>query len=233
MLHPDFFSFLTRSGNYRLIVSTNGHFLSEEKVAILASSCLTEIIVSLDGMDRATYSDYRCGGDFEVVAEGIRNLSAAIRMKRSSLKLTIQYLVTRNNEHQIPRVREFAAETNAKLRLKSMQICSEDHIPYWQPRERRFSRYEATDGKYGIRSTLPDRCARIWFNPVVTWEGLVVPCCFDKDARFVMGDLRKNSFSEIWNGKEYRNFRRMVSSGRSEIEICKNCTSGMKFNIIR
>ena len=79
-----------------------------------------------------------------------------------------------------------------------------------------------------IRSSLPDRCARLWFNPVITWDGKVLPCCFDKDADHIMGDLNQESFRDIWNGAKYRLFRRILLSDRSSIEICRNCTSGLK-----
>jgi radical SAM protein with 4Fe4S-binding SPASM domain len=75
---------------------------------------------------------------------------------------------------------------------------------------------------------MPDNCARLWFNPVVTWDGKVLPCCFDKDAEHIMGDLSQESFREIWNGPRYRVFRKAILKDRSMIEICRNCSSGLK-----
>jgi hypothetical protein len=43
-----------------------------------------------------------------------------------------------------------------------------------------------------------------------------------------MGDLTVDSFREIWNGPRYRVFRRAILKDRSMIEICRNCTSGLK-----
>jgi radical SAM protein with 4Fe4S-binding SPASM domain len=74
---------------------------------------------------------------------------------------------------------------------------------------------------------MPNRCARLWFNPVITWDGKVIPCCFDKDAKFIMGDLNQDSFREIWNGPRYRVFRKAILKDRSMTEICTNCTSGL------
>jgi radical SAM protein with 4Fe4S-binding SPASM domain len=108
-----------------------------------------------------------------------------------------------------------------------MQIINSDKIKLWLPVDRKFRRYEEIDGKYVIKSKLPDSCARLWFNPVITWDGKVIPCCFDKDAEHIMGDFTINSFRDIWNGPRYRVFRRVILSDRNMIKICSNCTSGL------
>ena len=61
---------------------------------------------------------------------------------------------------------------------------------------------------------------------VITWDGKVIPCCFDKDAKHSMGTLANTSFTEIWNSDNYKNFRKSVLTSRSEIEMCKNCSEG-------
>jgi radical SAM protein with 4Fe4S-binding SPASM domain len=63
---------------------------------------------------------------------------------------------------------------------------------------------------------------------VITWNGAVVPCCFDKDAKHVMGDLKQKTLKEIWANNSYKDFRLKLSKGRNEIDICNNCTEGCK-----
>ncbi len=233
MMHPGFFSFPGLAGDISTVVSTNGHFLSAENSVKLARSGLKKLIVSLDGMDQETYSEYRKNGDFNRVIEGIRNVSAAISGMRSPLKLEIQFLVNKFNEHQIVEAKRFAALTGAKLRLKSMQVIESQDPGRWMPAADKFRRYTRASGNFRIRSRLPDRCMRLWFNPVVTWDGKVIPCCFDKDAEFVMGDLKNESFRSIWNGPAYKDFRKKILSGRNKIAICTNCTSGLNRKIKR
>jgi radical SAM protein with 4Fe4S-binding SPASM domain len=228
LLHPGFLSFIRNSGNISTVLSTNGHFLSEENSEKIVKSGLSKLIISLDGLDQYTYSAYRIGGNVGTVKDGIRNISDARRKHNSSLKIEIQILVNKLNEHQIPRMRKLAAWYNASLKLKSMQIINKNSFDSWLPLDGKFRRYRIRNGEYEIKSSLPGRCARLWFNPVVTWDGKVIPCCFDKDADHIMGDLNQESFNEIWNGSKYRLFRRVLMSDRSAIEICRNCTSGLK-----
>lgn len=228
MMHPEFFSFLEKCKKINTTVATNGHFLSAGNADKLVRSGLKKLIISLDGMDKATYSLYRVNGDFDTVLEGIRNVSEAKKKSSSPIKVIIQFLVNKNNEHQISQVKHFSGEIKANLKLKSMQIINSDTFEKWLPSIKKFCRYEITEGEYRIKSLFPNRCARLWFNPVITWDGKVVPCCFDKDADHILGDLNEDSFQEIWNGPKYRIFRRSLISGRYLTDICRNCTSGLK-----
>jgi radical SAM protein with 4Fe4S-binding SPASM domain len=228
MLHPEFSSFIRNCRNIKTVMSTNGHFLSEENSEKLARSGLSKLIISLDGSDQKTYSAYRINGSVKTVLDGINNISVAKKKYNSTLKIEIQLLVNKYNEHQIPQIRKLTASLNASLKLKSMQIINKDSFGSWLPENAKFRRYQIREGEYRIKSSLPDRCARLWFNPVVTWDGKVLPCCFDKEADHIMGDLNQESFREIWNGPKYRLFRRILLSDRSTIGICRNCTSGLR-----
>jgi len=227
MLHPGFFEFLEASHGIKVTVSTNGHFLDENSAEKIARSGLKIIIISLDGMDRETYSLYRKGGEFDKVINGIRNVSRAIRLTGSPLKLEIQFLVNRHNEKQIPSVRRFSKEVNARLKLKSIQIINDENIDYWLPNIEKYSRYRRSNGNYIIRNRFDNHCWRLYLNPVVTWDGKVVPCCFDKNADHIMGDLNESSFREIWHGNMYIDFRNSVLTNRESIGICRVCTSGL------
>jgi radical SAM protein with 4Fe4S-binding SPASM domain len=228
MLHPLFFSFVKNCQRTHTVVSTNGHFLSAENSEKIVKSGLSKLIISLDGMDQCSYSAYRRNGSIHTVIDGLKNVAAAKRKFGSSLKVDIQFLVNKLNEHQIPEVRLLAGSVKASLSLKSMQIINRKDIGTWLPLNGRFGRYKINNGEYVIKNSLPDRCARLWFNPVITWDGNVLPCCFDKNGEYVMGNLNNDSFREIWDGPKYRIFRKSILSGRHMIEICRNCTSGLR-----
>ena len=61
---------------------------------------------------------------------------------------------------------------------------------------------------------------------MVTWDGKIVPCCFDKDAKHEMG--KANEIETVWSGKEYEDFRQDIFSDRKAIKMCTNCSEGTK-----
>ena len=97
------------------------------------------------------------------------------------------------------------------------------------PTNEKYSRYKKTkNGNYVLKNKLFNHCWRMWSSSVVTVDGKLVPCCFDKDAKYKIGDLTKNSFKDIWKSKAYRSLRKEITSNRKEIDICQNCTEGTK-----
>ena len=113
--------------------------------------------------------------------------------------------------------------------LKTAQIYDFKNGSSLIPEQDQYSRYQKNEkGTYSIKNKLENHCWKMWHSCVITWDGKVVPCCFDKDAQYALGDLTRNSFADIWNGKSYQEFRSTLLRSRSEIEICKNCTEGTK-----
>jgi radical SAM protein with 4Fe4S-binding SPASM domain len=194
-------------------------------------SGLDRLIISIDGTTQDTYESYRIGGDLTKVLEGAKSIIAWKKRLRSKTPHVIfQFLVVRHNEHQIPEVYNLAKQIGVdEVKLKTAQIYDYRNGSSLIPQQKKYSRYQhQPDGTYSIKNNLDDHCWKMWSSCVITWDGKVVPCCFDKDAKYVLGDLNHQSFKEIWFGQAYDSFRKSLMKSRSEIEICKNCTEGTK-----
>ncbi|HEX6890650.1 MAG TPA: SPASM domain-containing protein [Chryseolinea sp.] len=232
-LHPDFLAmvkYASKKGIYTA-TSTNAHFFKDETSKSTVESSLDRLIISIDGTSQDTYQSYRIGGSLEKVIEGTRNIIKwRDELKSKTPRVIFQFLVVRQNEHEIPAVYKLADELGVdQVVLKTAQIYDHKHGSALMPTNERYSRYrKKPDGTFEIKNKLLNQCWKMWHSCVITWDGKVVPCCFDKDAHFVLGDLTRNSFNEIWNSKEYNEFRASILRSRSEIEICKNCTEGTK-----
>lgn len=232
-INPDFLDmvqYASQRGIYT-ITSTNGHFLNEENARKTIESGLDRLIISVDGSTQEVYEQYRKSGKLEVVLQGARNVVKwKKKLKSKTPHLIFQFLVVRPNEHQIPEIYQLAEEIGIdEVRLKTAQIYDYAQGNPLIPNQDRYSRYRRqADGSYRIKNQLLNHCWKLWHACVITWDGVVVPCCFDKDAQYRMGNLQEQSLREVWQQQPYREFRQQLMKGRDKIDICTNCTEGCK-----
>ncbi|WP_186757031.1 radical SAM/SPASM domain-containing protein [Echinicola salinicaeni] len=228
-LHPDFLDLVSYADKRKIFTatSTNAHYLNEKTVSKVVSSGLKQLIVSVDGATQTVYERYRIGGNLSRVKSGIQSLIEERKAQNSGYPQVIfQFLVTGENEHEIPKIKELARELEVdELQLKTAQIYDYENGSDLIPSDLRFSRYlPLKNGKWKLKKEIKDKCWRMWQGAVVTWDGDMVPCCFDKDASHVMGNLIKQNLDQVWKNRLYNQFRQQLLSDRSQIEICKNCS---------
>ena len=232
-LHPKFLDlvkYASKKGIYTA-TSTNAHYLSDENAKKTVESGLDRMIISIDGTTQEVYEQYRVGGNLEKVIEGTKNI---VRWKKELKSKTphviFQFLVVKPNEHQLAAVKKLAEELGVnEVGFKTAQIYDYQNGSDLIPSIEKYARYKQnTDGSFDIKNKLLDHCWKMWHSCVITWDGLVVPCCFDKDAEYRLGDLKRKTFKEVWHGEPYQTFRKSLTDSRAEIEMCKNCTEGTK-----
>ncbi len=211
--------------------STNAHYLTDENAKKTIESGLDRLIISIDGTTQETYEQYRVGGQLSKVIEGTKNIIKWKKELRSKTPhIIFQFLVVKPNEHQIEEVKKLAKDLGVdEVGLKTAQIYDYEKGSSLIPDIDEYSRYKKNrDGSYSIKNEMHDNCWKMWHSCVITWDGKVVPCCFDKDAHHQLGDVKDQSFSSLWKGTKYKAFRTSLMKSRDEIEMCKNCTEGTK-----
>lgn len=212
--------------------STNAHYLTDENARKTVESGLDRLIISLDGTTQDVYQQYRVGGKLHKVLEGARNIVKWKKELKSKTPFVFfQFLVVKPNEHQIEDVKRLAKEIGVdEVRFKTAQVYDYENDPNKLiPSIEKFSRYRRNkNGEMQIRNSLNNHCWRLWHATVISWDGLVVPCCFDKDAQHTLGDLKGMSFKEVWHNDNYKRFREQVLMGRKNIDICANCSEGTR-----
>lgn len=233
LIHPEIGRLISIVSRYRLLssLSTNGHFLTEEKSYELIAAGLTHLRISVDGMTPESYAKYRAGGHLAEVQAGAERLLKLRRAMRSRYPLVeLQFIAFRHNLSEIPAFKRWARQVGADIaRIKTAQILELSPAQYeaWIPEEK--SRYErAADGTVRLKGRIPNRCWRLWRAAEVTWDGRVLPCCFDKNAEYAFGAVQNGHFGEVWHNEKAETFRRRVFRARESIDICRNCSEGIR-----
>ena len=211
--------------------STNGHFLTDKNCKKTIESGLKRLIISIDGVDQKSYENYRINGDFSKVIAGTKNIIKwKEKLNSQTPHIIFQFLVVKTNEHLIDEIKALSKSLKInELRLKTAQLYEFKKGNPLMPTNDQYSRYKLNeDGEYELKNKLYNHCWRMWSSAVVTVNGEIVPCCFDKDAVNKIGNLNSEKFKAIWNSQSYNKFRTLILKGRNDIEICKNCSEGSK-----
>ncbi|MGM0530595.1 MAG: radical SAM/SPASM domain-containing protein [Bacteroidota bacterium] len=216
-----------RKKNVYTCISTNGHFLTPGNCKEIIRSGTDRLIISLDGADQETYKKYRINGELQKVKEGINNLNREKRNHRASNPLiVIQSLVFKHNQHQLDEIKKMAGRLGAdRISFKSAQIYNYREESSLIPESRKYSRYSSNaGGGFYPKNKLKNRCFRIWNSCVVTFDGRMLPCCFDKKGEYPLADLSKQHFADGWSSSAFHDFRNKILTNRKAVGICRNCT---------
>jgi len=232
-INPNFFDFIKYASERKIFcsTSTNGHFLNDNNCKKTIQSGLKQLIISIDGNDQESYEQYRKKGNYEEVIKGVKNIVKWKKNMKSEFPiLVLQFLVVKTNEHLIENMKSLSEELGLnEFRMKTAQFYNYENGNSLMPENQEYTRYiKQVNGKYILKNKLSNHCWRMWSSAVITVNGEVVPCCFDKDANHKTGNLNIDPFKKIWHSKVYNTFRGAVLKNRKNIEICKNCSEGTK-----
>lgn len=232
-LNPDFLDMVKYASSKKIYTatSTNAHYLTDEAAKKTVESGLDRLIISIDGTTQDVYKQYRVGGNLDKVIQGTKNIIKwRNELKSKKPFVFFQFLVVKPNEHQIEEIKQLAKEIGVdEVRFKTAQVYDYETDPNQLiPTNDKYSRYKKNaDGTYRPKNKLANRCWKLWHANVITWDGLVVPCCFDKDAVHQLGNLKNESFKNIWQNSNYKQFRTELMKSRKNIDICSNCSEGV------
>lgn len=227
LLHPHLPEMIRYAHDHKLftMLSTNAQLLTPAIAEALIEAGLDRIIVSIDGLTEQTYSHYRVGGNLERALAGMRSLADCKKKKGFGPEIVMQCLYLKSNQHEwstfIKHYHLFGAD---KISMKTAQFYEFEHGNPDMPDDSRYSRYKRNiDGSYQLKKKLRNRCYRLWSGCVITTDGTILPCCFDKDHLFPLGNLGISSIDEIMHSDAAQQFRQRLISNRASISMCSNC----------
>jgi radical SAM protein with 4Fe4S-binding SPASM domain len=233
LLNPELFKMIRYAKKHDVFVntSTNSSFLTKENAKKLVQSGLDEIIISLDGVSKETYSKYRKKGNFDKVIEAMKMLvSEKKRAKSKTPSIKMQFIIMRHNEHDVDKAIRLAKEIGVdSIFFKTvgmMDVSVYEPIKDYLPQNKEYRRYGLKHGK--ISSKLKNFCDYLWDETTINVDGSVVPCCRDSHNSYVFGNIFNEPFKKIWNNKKYVEFRRQVLKNKQSIALCRYCQGTKK-----
>ena len=208
------------------IVSTNAQAMTQDLANELVRAGLDRIIVSMDGLTDESYNAYRIGGSLEKTKAAIRFLREAkeqspITYHQSPL-IELQCLRLKTNEHEWAQLKRVYKSLGAdRLTLKTAQLYDYANGHPLMPSNPRYSRYiQGPDGRFH-RKPIGKTCLRVWSGCVITTNGDVLPCCYDKTHAHAYGNIMNAPLRELYSNDQAIAFRRAAL--RQQPQICQEC----------
>jgi MoaA/NifB/PqqE/SkfB family radical SAM enzyme len=234
-LHPEIVEMIryARPWPAWLQICTNGHFLSSSVLAReVVESGLDQVFISMDGATTESIQQYRGQrANLDMILEGINNLAAARKsLDKTSPTIEVQFLVMRHNQTEIETAQAIALDAGAdRFYCKTINLRPEDVEPFSSllPDAPEYRRFDAsTSGQWSIRGDPTGLCPYVYETAVVTWDGSLLPCCFDAEEAIVLGNAFEDGLWDAWNSSLFRSFRYRVRHDRESIPMCAWCPEG-------
>jgi len=214
---------------HKIEVLTNGFFLNDNVIPVLLDNGVG-VDISLDELDKKTFEDVK-KMSFDVVRKNIvtfleLNSQAAypvpvnIRIKtmktvEETMRQELFKIITSHDCSVVLNSIDDNIISNWAGKLDKESFLQEYEIP-------KTSKTQFTHKRFNQTNIAP--CTQLWKWMVVYWDGSVVLCCADMFSQTIVGDLKSDSISEIWNGSKMKNFRnQMVGRKRFEVPLCQDC----------
>lgn len=192
---------------------TNALLLTPELISSLPRY-LTRLVCSIEGLSSDDYLRI-CNAriDFDRFLKTLDNLYA----DRGACTIHIKI------HHEAVASQEKEARFFELFRNRCDEIFVEKLVPMWPQLVTPFS---SNEFRWGDEPVVSRRvCAQIFKGVQVQADGEVVSCCVDWSRVNVIGNLQRESLSDIWRGKKLRKLQiEHLAGNKGMLEPCKDCS---------
>lgn len=214
------------SKNLLVGVTTNGILLTEDLSRQLIKNGLTTLTLSTESANQKIYEAIRRGSKWDIVKANITRFSQLVKKLKSDCKIQINTVLSDQTINEIVDIIRFGASTGVdNVSLLNIEVGSiTDNDTFYSQEKMHgknkdelldlFQQWKKLSKQVGIKLNLPPvhaltdkNCIFDHSGPMITCDGLVFPCCRMQDIKYTYGDLKEQTVREIWETKEYQQYR--------------------------
>ncbi len=223
LLHPEFDKFINYASSKKIYVclSLNPIMLTEENALKLIYSKPALIYLSLDGHDDASF--FKIRGMKNAYTKSKENVLRFLELKKhykSDIQIMLSMINFQENFESIEKARSFWEKQDSLNGLLIKKFVS------WDGSVEQINSLEAIDKHNNKKTKTKNQivtCNFPWRAMTILWDGDVVPCCFDYDKKYALGNIKNNTLLEIWNSNKMVSLRKEFISSDVNNQLCRNC----------
>ncbi len=181
----DMIRYAKEKGLKDVVLNSNGNLLDRSTSEKLIDSGLDGIYIGIDAFSAATYAKLRVGGNYPQTVQNVLDLVEVARTKKAAaFSIQVQFVEMDENRHERDEFVRFWRSQGVSVKIRQKLTWS-GLIP----------------GISHIQNQARHSCYWIMNSLSITDQGDVALCAADPEGRLVVGDLRSQSISEVWNGR--------------------------------
>lgn len=212
---PDFIKYAAEQG-FWVSITTNGTLLEKRKTELLSSG-VYKINISVHSFEEGTNEEYQT------------YISECMKFADESSKagiLTVLRLWNKGfdegrNINTLAMLRQYFAKEEWKDGGKGARIRNKLHLEYGE-------RFEWPDIEKEDRGS-EVYCYGLKDHFAILCDGSVVPCCLDREGEITLGNIFKQSVSEILSSGRAEAMRQGFRCRTATEELCRKCGYARRF----
>jgi len=199
-----------KKGIKRVSITTNGTVLNQRVRAQLIDAGLDHMEVSIDAATSETYQAVRRSPLFDKVVENTLAYIEESRRRDAGRRVSVSFVLQTANRHELEAFRRFwegrADQVDVREYHQHNNLMDEG------------GRVERKENRHR------HPCPYLWDRIIIHHDGRVRFCEGDWKAEHALGDVRRQSLKEIWQGEVYSRLRRAHVDGTFDHPFCNPCT---------
>lgn len=214
LLHPHIMDFLREMSavGVQTSLTTNGLLLTQERCEAIVAAGTTAVDISIDAFRPETYAKIRVGGELAVTQAGVKRLIATKRAAGSKMKIMTSFIHQEGNKGEDEDFKAYWQEQGVDLVfVRDLHSCAGNQK-------------EMAQKMWACAPTPRTPCLYPWERLNLKPDGFVHFCPADWEHGSRVGDFRKQTMAEIWQGPEMASVRQAhLSNDFSACPLCGQC----------
>jgi MoaA/NifB/PqqE/SkfB family radical SAM enzyme len=194
--------YIKEDATAKVEINSNAGLMTEKRALEVLDAGLDVARFSVDGFSRETYEPARPGVDYDAV---VRNVNRFVELRDQGgyeCFVDVRMIDMPENRHEHAAYKEYW-----KPRVDDVLIVPLYRWP-WEGQEK----------------PVMKPCLKILDEMFFYTDGTAPLCCWDSAGRGLVGDVKKESVLDIWNGVTMRAMRDLLDRGRRDlIHLCSRC----------
>ena len=212
----DMVAYAKQSGRVDYIdTTTNGTFISPDRLGPVLEAGLDKINISVDGMTEETYMEFTgVKFDFKEFVKNVRWLYANKGKCEISIKIPGDIITEAQRKEFFETFGDYCD-----------RIFIENFAPCWPEFDtEKHTGVKITKGIYQQDINDTDVCPYIFYGYSVNADGQVSSCFLDWGRKLIIGDVRFQAMKEIWNSDLMNALRLQHLEGKRKSNgVCGSC----------